>query len=240
MNIQISEWDTNHFGFKIAKLPYLKYPSSIKKGMQEAIHYNVRLLIARCPTDDFKWIHELEQIGFRLMDTIVYYTLKLIDLKILDTKYLARIATEKDIPAIRSIARDSFKGYVSHFSADPKLDKKKCDEVYEFWAVNSFGDRSLADYIMVVEIEGVIAGFNTIKLKDEGRIGDARLSVIHPMYRKRGIYKDIIIHSLKWMYSQGCIKSERSTQITNISSQKTFTKFGYCLDRSYYTFHLWI
>ena len=240
MNLQISEWDTNHFGFKIAKLPYLNNLSSIKKGIQESIHHNVRLLITRCPTSDFKWIHELELRGFQLMDTIVYYTLNLADFKIPDTKYYSRPATENDIPAIRSIARDSFKDYVSHFSANPKLDKKKCAEVYELWAVNSFHDRNLADYILIVEIEGMVAGFNTIKLKDNGKTGEGRLSAVHPLYRNMGVYTGVIIHGLKWMLSQGCIKSERSTQITNISSQKTYTKLGYNLDCSYYTFHLWI
>jgi GNAT superfamily N-acetyltransferase len=240
MSIQISEWDTNHFGFKIAQLPYFNDQSYVKQGVQESKFHNVKLLINRCPTDDFKWIHELERRGFQLMDTIVYYILDLVDFYIPETKYQARTAVEGDIPAIRSIARDSFKEYHSHFSADRKLDKNKCDEVYELWAVNSFHDKNLADHIVVIEMEGKIAGFNTIKLQDKGKTGEGRLSAIHPFARKKGLYTDLIIHGLKWMCSQGCIKSERSTQITNISSQKTYTKIGYNIERSFYTFHLWI
>lgn len=240
MNIQISEWDTKHFGTKIAKLPYLEDPSYIKKAIQESIDNDVKLLINRCPTGDFQWIHELERKGFLLMDTIVYYTLDLVNFQIPETKYEARTATKKDIPAIKSIAKDSFTGYISHFSADPKLDKSKCYEVYEQWAVNSLHDRHLADHVVLVEIEGVLAGFNTIKLKDNGRTGDGRLSAVNPAFRRQGVYTDVVVNSLKWMRSKGCTKSERSTQITNISSQNTFIKLGYYLDRSYYTFHLWI
>ena len=240
MSIQISEWDTNHFGFTIAKLLYTKDPSNIQKDMQASKRIGSKLLISRCPTDAFGWIHELGRRGFQFMDTIVYYSIDLNDYQIPEPKYQAREATDNDIPAVRWIARESFKGYISHFHADPKLDKNKCDEVYELWAVNSFHDRNLSNHIIVIEIERMIAAFLTIKVKDDGRIGETVVSAVHPLARGKAVYTDIIIHGLKWINSQGCTKYETSTQIINISVQKAWARLGSSMDRSYYTFHLWL
>lgn len=237
---QISEWDTNHFGFNISKLLYTKDPSNIQKGIQESKRIGTKLLICRCPTDAFEWIHDLERRGFQLMDTIVYYSIDLKNYQIPEPKYQARAATDNDISTVRWIARESFKGYISHFHADPEFDKKKCDEVYELWAVNSFHDKNLSDYIIVIEVERMIAGFLTIKLKDDGKIGETVLSAVHPLVRGKAVYTDIIIHGIKWIHSQGCTKYETSTQIINISVQKAWARLGSSMDRSYYTFHLWL
>jgi hypothetical protein len=227
MRIQISEWDTNHFGFKIAKLLYTKAPSHIQKAIQESKRIGSKLLISRCPTDDFGWIHELERRGFQFMDTIIYYSIDLTDYQMPEPKYQAREATDNDIPAVRWIARESFKGYISHFHADPELDKKKCDE-------------NLSNHIIVIEIERMLAAFLTIKVKDHGKIGETVLSAVDPLVRGKAVYTDIIIHGLKWISSQGCTKFETSTQIINTSVQKAWARLGSSIDRSYYTFHLWL
>ena len=240
MSIQISEWDTNHFGFKIAKLLYVKDQSHIQKGILESRLQGVKLLISRCPTNDFGWIHELERRGFQLMDTIIYYSIDLTDYQIPEPKYQARQATDNDIPAVRWIARESFKGYNSHFHADPELDKKKCDEVYELWAVNSFYDKNLADYVQITEIDGQAAMFNTIKLKDNDKIGEIALSAAHPGMRGKGVYRDSIIHGIRWIKQHGCQKLEISTQITTTNVQRSWARLGFGIDRSFYTFHHWI
>jgi hypothetical protein len=141
---------------------------------------------------------------------------------------------------VQWIARESFKGYQSHFHADPKLDSKKCDEIYELWAVNSFHNNNLSDQIFIIEMDGVVAAFVTIKIESDGVAGRTSISAVHPRIREKDIYTDIIIHSLKWVYAQGCKQVEISTQITNTYPQKTWTRLGLRMDRSYHTFHLWI
>ena len=239
MTIQISDWDTNHFGLKIAKLPYSKN-RPLQEGIEESIFNNVKLLITRCPTNDFKRIHELEEKGFQLMDTLIFHSIDLTNFQIPETKYPARAAITDDIPSVRNIARESFKGYISHFGADPKLDKKKCDELYELWAVNSFHDKNLADHVIVIEIEEKVSAFLTIKIKDRDKTGETILCAVHPSIRRQAVYTNIIMHGLKWIRSQGCTKFESSTQITNIPIHKARAKLGASIDRSYYTFHLWI
>ena len=240
MSIRISDWDTKHFGFKIAELLHARDQTPIQKGIIESRHQDVRLIISRCPTNDFGWIHELERSGFQFMDTIIYNSVDLTKYQIPEPKYQARGATDNDIPAVRWIAREAFKGYISHFHADPELDKNKCDEVYELWAVNSFHEKSLADHIIVVEIEKMIAAFIIIKVKGDGKTGEGVLSAVHPLVKGKAVYADTIIHAIKWSSSQGHTKFEGSTQIINTLVLKALARLGTSIDRSYYTFHLWL
>jgi len=240
MVVQISEWDTNHFGFTIAKLPSTQEQSYIEKGIQEARLQGVKLLISRCPTDAFGWIHELELMGFKLMDTLVYYSIDLTKYKIPETKYEARAATDKDKEIVKQIAEASFTGYVSHYYSDTRLDKRKCGELYERWAINSFNDKNLADHILVTEINKTVVAFLVVKIKDNGNTGDVILSAVHPSARGKGAYRDTVVHASRWVKEQGCKKIETPTQITNIFVQKAWASVGGNIDRSYYTFHLWV
>jgi hypothetical protein len=240
MYTKISEWDTNHFGLNIAKLSYTENPPDIGKGIQEARLQGTKLLINRCPTDAFNWIHTLESNGFLLMDTIVYYSIDLASYQIPEPKYVARAAIDNDIPIVRRMARESFRGYISHYYADYNLNKAKCDEVYELWAVNSFCDKSLADYVQITEIDGKPAMFVTIRLKQYGKVGEIILGSADPNMRGKGVYSDSIIHGIKWIDKQGCEKMEISTQITTLNVQRSWARLGLGINRSYYTFHLWV
>lgn len=240
MPVQISEWDTNHFGFAIAKLPATQERSYVEKGIQEARLQGVKLLICRCPTDAFEWIHELELREFKLMDTLVYYAIDLTKYGVQETKFKVRAAIDKDREIVRQIAEASFTGYISHYYSDTRLDKRKCGELYESWAVNSFNDKSLADHILVTEIDKAVVGFLIIKMKDNGNTGVVNLTAVHPRVRRKGIYRDSIVQACRWVKGQGCKKIETPTQITNIVVQKVWASIGGSTDRSYYTFHLWV
>ena len=243
IDLKISEWDTEHFGFKVAKLPYVKDGfSCIYENTRKLESLGSKLLISRCPTNDFAWIHELERRGFHFMDVIVYYSIDLSNYyESVPLKYQSREATDDDLLAVKQIARESFQEYnISHFHADSNLDMQKCDEVYELWAINSFRDKSLSDYMMVIEIDHSVMAFLTIKLKCYGEVGETILSAVHPLARGKDVYTDIINHGIRWIQKQKCKKFETSTQLTNVSVQKAWSKLGARLDRSYCTFHLWI
>jgi GNAT superfamily N-acetyltransferase len=240
LSIQISEWDTKHFGFTIAKLSPTLEKSNIEKGIRAARMRGVKLLISRCPTHAFGWIHELERRKFQLMDTLVYYSIDLTKYKIPETKYRARAATGKDKEIVRQIAEASFTGYISHYHSDDKLERRKCRELYERWAVNAFNDKKLANHILVSEIDKIVVAFLIIKIKDDGNTGDVILTAVNPTARGKGVYTDAVVHASRWVKEQGCSKIETPTQITNIFVQKAWASIGGNIDRSYYTFHLWI
>jgi hypothetical protein len=99
----------------------------------------IELLIARCASGRLEVVQHLEQSGYRLMDTLLYYAFDLTRRPIPDEadKVLIRWAVPSDAPAIEAVARPSFKGYFGHYHADERLDREQADETYVSWAVTS-------------------------------------------------------------------------------------------------------
>jgi len=240
LNINISQWDTEHFGFKVANLVSIEEKSNLKRGIEKARLSGVKLLICRCPITEFEQVHELEQSGFLLMDTLVYYSLDLSKYAIPSTKFKSRAATDKDEEYVRQIAELSFEGYHSHYFADSQLDRQKCRELYERWAINVFHDRKLADQVLVTLIDKTVVAFAAIKINRSRNTGEIVLTSVHPEARRKGVYRDSIIHALRWVKRQGYNAMETPTQLINTPIQRAWTGIGGKLDRSYYTFHLWI
>jgi len=235
-----SEWDARHFEVNIALLPYSDTLLDIENGIKETREGGIELLIARCPTDDLSWIHELEKRNFRLMDTLLYGSMNLLNYQLEKSNHLVRIAEGKDRERIKYISEISFSGYLSHHRADSKLNGSRCDDLYVRWAVNSVSNAELADYVIVAEKNDIVVGFSVIKIEKKGKICDIDLIAIDPKFRGIGVYKDMITHLVAWSKNRGCEHLEISTQITNIVSWRAWTKVGGLLDRSYYTFHCWL
>ena len=56
--IEGSEWDTNHFGFKVARMNKITF-EELQPALKECVDSGVKLLIHRCSTEDFHYIHQL-------------------------------------------------------------------------------------------------------------------------------------------------------------------------------------
>ena len=71
--VYVSDIDEDRFGIRIAKA--FKVTSDNLPAIMDFCRDNsVMMLIARCPTNDFRAIHAMEREDFRLMDTLVYYS----------------------------------------------------------------------------------------------------------------------------------------------------------------------
>lgn len=236
---RISEWDSNHFGFKVAKaditslaeiLPALKFCSKEK----------VKLLICRCDASHISHVHLLEKQGLRLMDTLVRYHLNLADVQLtpVSGSVTIRPYQKEDIESIAGIAETAFTGYFSHFHSDPKLDAAKCDALYIQWATNSCYDKSVAQEVLVAETDGEMAGFITIEMIGP-KVGDLALSAVHPKAQGKGIYRKLIISGVNWCKSEGLDRVETGTQVNNHVVQKVWSDLGFRLSGSFYTLHGW-
>lgn len=238
-NVYISGIDEDRFGIKIAKsvrvtgnnLPYI---------MNFCQKNKIKLLIARCPTNDFPIIHAMEEQGFLLMDTLVYYSCNCNKTVVpSDTGEFVvrgkRLGEEKQVTAI---AADSFHGYLGHYHADEKLNNSKCDEVYISWATNSCLSHNFADKVMVAELNGKIVGFVTIRVNHHNE-GEISLGGVSRSIQKSGVFTSLILHGMKWCISHSTTRMVVSSQITNTASQKVFARLGFEIRDSCYTFHKW-
>ena len=236
----ISDLDSDRFGVRIGRANisnFDEWAPMLAACEQEA----VRMLIIRCRTDDFQSIHRMEAAGARLMDTLVYYHRNLRkgtwpdELK----KNIIRPMQDSDAAEIQKMAGEIFRGYLGHYHADPKLDHAKCDEGYVEWATQMCMNRNPSREVLVAEnASGVLAGFATMRLNDADE-GEGVLFGVHPAFEGRGLYWSFMVQAMNWCRNRGAARMAVSTQITNTTVQKVWTRFGFELTHSYYTFHLW-
>jgi len=241
MNLEISTLDTERFSMSVAKVNDF-FEEDIKEIVDFCNQNQIRLLIARISTNNISFAQILENHDYKLMDTLVYYKfdyLKREKPQIANSAQIENISGNSVLAKeISKIARDSFRGYFGHYHADKNLDKSKCDEIYVDWAYRSCIDSKVADAVIVVNQENEIAGFVTLKIRQDN-LGELILSGVKPAYQKRGCYKNLIFSGMEWLHDKGLKKIVLSTQINNIAVQKVWARLGFEMDHSFYTFHKW-
>jgi GNAT superfamily N-acetyltransferase len=201
----------------------------------------VRLSITRVPVERLDLVQAMEQQGYHLMDTLLYFVFNFARTTVPASvnSYLVRpVDRATEAQSVRAIAAESFKGYFGHYHADPRLDPEACDEVYRSWAENSVLLADVAHEVLVVENDGMLSGFLTLR-RESDEVGHIVLAGVLPESQRRGLYQAMIIQAMYWCRQQGLARLITSTQITNSASQKTWARLGFEFDHAYYTLHKW-
>ncbi len=238
--ICLSAIEEERFGIRVARAADVQM-ETLNSIMDFCDDNEVVLLVARSDVQNIDVAQEMENRGFSLMDTVVYYLRNLlnsVDRSPADGIDIRAIRTgEEEI--VREIARYSFRGYKGHYHADPRLDTAKCDEAYPSWAYLSCLRREIADEVLVACLSEVIVAFASIRLNrtDEAEI---ILNAVHPQYRGRGIYRSLLWRIMERLKSRGFKRLLISTQITNTAAQRAIHLAGFQPIHAYYTFHKWL
>ena len=199
----------------------------------------VRLLIARCPAADLAAAQAMEGAGFQLMDSLVYYSRDLAGSLPHDTpKVPIRARTAGDEAGVRRVAGQAFAGYQGHYHADPRLDRRACDEAYVDWAHRSCVSREVADEVLVGESGGQIVAFATLRL-NSAEEGEGILFGVAPQAQGRGVYRSLMLAGMSWCQANDRARMVVSTQVTNFAVQKVWTRLGFEPSGACYTFHKW-
>ena len=237
-NIYLSHLDIERFGIQIAKSRNLTL-DILDQVLDFCLIEDVSLLITRCPVSDLDLVHELENHGFELMDTLVSSSAKLGNLSFENfDEPTIRNYIKGDETFVEDIARESFSGYFGHYHADKLLNRNICDEIYVDWAIRSCKSREVADEVLLAELKNKVVGFVTLRINNEEN-GEAVLAGVLPSSQLLGIYGKLISKGMHWCLSQGLLQMTVSTQITNIAVQKVWVRLGFEPLTAFYTFHKW-
>jgi GNAT superfamily N-acetyltransferase len=198
-----------------------------------------RLLIARCRADELETVQQLEEAGFRLMDTLVYYSRGLEQIPPIGTQNVViRSVRPSEAEDVRALARATFSGYQGHYHADPRLPQAQCDEVYSDWAYRScVSATSDADVLVALDQSQLIA-FATLRRNSPVQ-GEGVLFGVSPLAQGRGIYRALMEQAMNTLASIGCSEMVVSTQITNRAVQKVWARLGFEPSVAWYTLHAW-
>ena len=237
MPIEINSLESARFGIVAAHLTDPK--ASLQQVNVSAREREVQMITARVDSNDLARVQMLEDDGYRLMDTLVYYGRDLSDLPEQGASpegELIRSAKPQDAAVVAEVAREAFAGYFGHYHSDPRLSRDAADAAYIEWAEKSVagtGDRTPA---LVVEHAGLPVAFLTTHL-DKSEIV---LVGVRPAAQGGGIYGRLMDRGLVILRDAGCTKAVVSTQINNLAVQRAWCRRGFRLLRSLYTLHKWM
>ena len=236
--VTFSEIDSQRFGLRVARAHI--GADNLAQVLESCAAERIDLLIARCATSDLATAQNMETHGFSLMDTLLFYRFDLTKRAIPEDtgEFPVRSLRPGDEEQIRAVAAAAFQGYMGHYHADRRLDRRQCDEGYVSWAERSCIPKTAADEVIVAEDKGRIVGFATLRLNSPQEV-EGLLFAVAPEWQGRGICRSFMIHSLRWCRSQGAQRMIISTQVGNISMQKVWCRVGFEPSHSYYTFHKW-
>lgn len=237
--VQLSRIDSERFGIVIARAPQVT-TANLPHILDWSRKQHVKMLIARCSANALPTVHAMEQSGFLLMDTLLYFSRDLVRTLIpQDTLELnIKPAALADQAQVRQVAADAFRGYFGHYHSDPRLDRARCDELYASWAERAVESRQVADEVLVAASQGEILGLAALKINSPDEV-DATLFAVAPFAQRRGVYRSLLVNCLHWAKTRGAARLISSTQLANVASQKSWTRVGFEFHHAFYTFHKW-
>jgi GNAT superfamily N-acetyltransferase len=235
--VYLSALDEERFGIRTAKTSQVTLDN-----LSEIYTYcemnKVVFLIARCPVADLRLVQAMERDGFALMDTLVYYGHDLVNIPLPPEGCSVRPVRPGEATVVQHVASEAFRGYFGHYHADSRLDTAKCDEVYVSWAYRACVSREVAHEVLVAECDGTIQGFVTLRANNTEE-GEGGLFGVSPAARGTGTASLLMIRALEWCRARNMRRMLISTQITNLASQKVWTRLGFQPSHAYYTLHKW-
>ncbi|MEM9465424.1 MAG: GNAT family N-acetyltransferase [Actinomycetota bacterium] len=238
MPLERNELETARFGVVAA---HVTDPSADPTEIDAAADaMDAELLTARIDVGDLDVAHRLEEAGFRLMDTLVYYGRAVSDPPPAAPPPGTSIRTAEadDVAAVGSIARLAFHDYVGHFHADPRLDDADADAAYVQWAETSTAEAGPVRPVLLTCADDNVLGFLTLR-----DIGDTTaeivLNAVDPEQQGRGIYAALVRAAIGLADRTGTERLVVSTQINNYGVQRVWARLGFVHERSIYTFHKW-
>lgn len=260
-------WDSRHFGLSMGRLTLPSEDPADRvqwlfKLLEEAERMGLAQLMVRVRPNQPEWIHALEKVHFRLMDSLVTLGLHVDEAHAaesplrLSPRWVAlfvREATEMDVEALEAIAKEAFSDrtiWLDRFHADPHIPKAKADELYAQWIRNSVIPPSpserMADCTWVAvarssDGQEAVAGFLTL-LKggsDPDRPGKVSLNAVARPFRQMGIYGQLVRRAVEWFKEEGVKWVTVRTSIWNWPVQRTWIRWGAFPIDVEHTFHWW-
>lgn len=236
------EWDSHHFGLRIARLldPHLA-SAELRHALAAAEQAGLQLVY--WPADPSlpvtaDWFAPWS--GF-LADHKVVYRRSLRDWSPPTGTRDAGDFTLEEFPrgpaTLELIALAIAAGEYSRFRRDQRLDPARFRALYEIWIERST-HHELADVVLVAtDPAGRTLGMATVAVR-EG-VGDIGLLAVQADCRGRGVGTRLVTQALAWMQQAGAGESHIVTQLDNLAACRLYEQLGHSKHEVSALYHLW-
>lgn len=244
------EWDSNFFGYGIAKLngifplidiktaQNINYSHAVHRLIESARQEDIRYLFAAVDSRDLPTLRALGEQGFALIETRVYYHMDIREYEYPE-RFAVRCATIDDIESLGRTAQQMVNPY-DRFHADPCIHTEDADRLMYRWIEASIRD-GFADTTIVPDVSQPKA-FCTVKYhKDKWSQWGMMLAqpVFSAVSREYGGWYRRLISEINYhLRDIGAEHSFLATQITNRAVIRVWESLGYRFGKGEYIFRI--
>ncbi len=233
--IEILDWDTNFFGFKVAKLNLeISKSTNLKEIIFQLDKKHVRLAYYSSLKRFPEQFNLISHVDIKLVDKKVTYMKK----EIMKSDYHDSITIyDKDYPESNMLNIAIQSGEYSRFNIDKEIGKDKYEELYKLWLINSV-KKEIAKEVLVFSDNGEIRGLVTLGEKKGN--ADIGIIAVESTNRGKGIGKSLMYAAETWFVDNGYSSIQVVTQEDNLSACNLYRSCGYELEKVEYFYHFWI
>lgn len=174
---------------------------------------------AKVAADQIARVEELEDQGFRMVDTTVTFSAAASSVARAEAPGV-RAAAPGDRRAVAAIARDGFR--FTRFHLDPHIPRGLAGRIKAAWAENFFDGRR-GDAMLVAEAERQVAGFILLLRLPRDRLA-IDLIAVDSRFRGRGLARAMIGRAAG---TAGVIELVVGTQAANAPSVRLYESAGF-------------
>lgn len=235
-SLQLLEWDTEFFGYGIAKLIADEISvESIKKNIEAGKNNRAKLVyIFTKPTDNIS-NDTANSVSAKLVDQKVTYHIHIPAETAATDSHIENF--NGSVPSAKLIDLAIQSGLYSRYKVDENFRNNEFEKLYIKWIENSV-NKQIADHTLIYKEDGNELGFVTLKLK-EG-FGEIGLIAVDETSRGKSIGKKLVIAVMNILREKNIMELEVATQKNNKDACNFYEKVGFKENRTENIYHIWI
>jgi dTDP-4-amino-4,6-dideoxy-D-galactose acyltransferase len=238
---QLLPWDSNFFGFNVARILPKHLGTPALKGILGALREaNVSLAYWAADPNDKDSAHAARECQGFLADRKITFALEAAELRkrsplVTSTALVEEFSGQTSPPELEALAVQA--GEFSRFRVDPRIPQECFLELYRLWIRKSVTGELAEKVFVVRNVAGTIVGMVTVGEKD-GR-GDIGLLAVDSSARGRNLGVALVAAAQQWALDRGFQVAQVVTQGENVPACRFYEKCGYRIERVEHVYHFW-
>lgn len=237
MNFKILKFDSELFGFKVAKILVARLSvTKLKPLLQQLQKKEVRLVYWPAASTDSKSQLAAKTLNGFLSSYQITYTLSLKKVKrpVINSPEIKIYQDQSPSLAMKKLAWQIGKN--SRFWLDQKL-RPFMTKMYNSWIINSVNG-SAADQVLVAYQRKKVIGMITLGKKN--RRGDIGLLAVDQKFRGKNLGTKLVMAAQAYFIKQGLSQAQVVTQKTNLAACALYEKTGFHQEKIENFYHFWL
>jgi dTDP-4-amino-4,6-dideoxy-D-galactose acyltransferase len=236
------EWDTNFFGFKIARLfENILTEDLVNDVKRWCINNGIICLYFLANSDDAMTTRLAEKYGLKFVDIRLTYKYQIKKQLFYHDNFKPegikfRSPKPCDLPSLKNIARGSYTQ--SRFYFDNCFSVDSCSSLYQTWIEKSCN--GYCEKVIIAEVDKMLVGYITCHLDDKTNIGQIGLVGVNSNCQGKGIGSYLVHHAVNWFVQQDIKDLFVVTQGRNIKAQRLYQKSGFLVSNTQLWYHWWM